>query len=50
LVSLGIADYRETHYKPFRVIYRIARNDVVVYCVVDARRDIRSFLERRLLR
>jgi toxin ParE1/3/4 len=50
LVSLGITDYRETHYQPYRIIYRIIRGDVIVYCVVDGRRDMRSFLERRLLR
>ncbi len=50
LASLGIADYREAHYKPYRVIYRILGSDVVVYCVVDGRRDMQSFLERRLLR
>jgi toxin ParE1/3/4 len=50
LVQVGITDYRERHYKPYRIIYRILGNDVVVYCVVDGRRDMQSFLERRLLR
>jgi toxin ParE1/3/4 len=50
LVSLGITEYRETHYKPYRIIYRIIRTNVVVYCVVDGRGDMRSFLERRMLR
>ncbi|SDR18169.1 toxin ParE1/3/4 [Rhizobiales bacterium GAS113] len=49
-VTLGITDYREAHYKPYRIIYSIIRTDVVVYCVVDGRRDMPSFLERRLLR
>lgn len=35
---------REAHYKPYRVMYRIMGTDVVIYCVVDGRRDMRSFL------
>jgi toxin ParE1/3/4 len=50
LIAIGISDYREVHHKPWRAIYRIMGNDVVVYCVVDGRRDVQSFLERRLLR
>jgi len=50
LAAVGITDYREAHYKPYRIIYRIIGADIVVYCVVDGRRDIQSFLERRLLR
>lgn len=50
LANLGITDYRETHFKPYRIIYRVIRTDVVVYCVVDGRRDMQSLLERRLLR
>jgi toxin ParE1/3/4 len=50
LASIGLSEYREIHHKPWRVIYRIMGQDVVVYCVVDGRRDMQSFLERRLLR
>jgi toxin ParE1/3/4 len=50
LVQIGITDYREVHYKPYRIIYRVFGSDVVVYCVVDGRRDMQSLLERRLLR
>lgn len=50
LVEVGITDYREMHYKPSRIIYRVIGSDVVVYCVVDGRRDMQNFLERRLLR
>nr|WP_298101345.1 type II toxin-antitoxin system RelE/ParE family toxin [uncultured Shinella sp.] len=50
LVSIGLGEYREIHHKPWRVIYRIMGQDVVIYCVVDGRRDMQSFLERRLLR
>lgn len=50
LTGLGITDYRELHHKPWRMIYRIIGEDVIVYCVADGRRDMQSFLERRLLR
>ncbi|MBX5216281.1 MULTISPECIES: type II toxin-antitoxin system RelE/ParE family toxin [unclassified Rhizobium] len=50
LASIGISEYRELHHKPWRMIYRIIGTDVVVYCVVDGRRDMQAFLERRLIR
>lgn len=50
LISVGITEYRELHHKPWRMIYRVIGNDVVIYCITDGRRDMRSFLERRLLR
>lgn len=50
LTGLGITDYRELHHKPWRMIYRIIGENVIVYCVADGRRDMQSFLERRLLR
>jgi toxin ParE1/3/4 len=50
LVGLGITEYRELHHKPWRIIYRVTGNDVIIYCVADGRRDMQSFLERRLLR
>lgn len=50
LRSLGMTEFREVHYKPYRVIYRISGQQAVVYCVVDGRRDMQSFLQRRLLR
>ncbi|WP_096701474.1 type II toxin-antitoxin system RelE/ParE family toxin [Magnetospirillum sp. 15-1] len=50
LRSLGMTEFREVHYKPYRVIYRIVDRLVVVYCVVDGRRDMQGLLQRRLLR
>ncbi|MBY3208892.1 type II toxin-antitoxin system RelE/ParE family toxin [Rhizobium laguerreae] len=50
LAGIGTSEYRELHQKPWRMIYRILGTDVVVYCVVDGRRDMQSFLERRLIR
>jgi toxin ParE1/3/4 len=50
LSLLGITDYREVHFKPYRVIYRVMTKAVVVYCVLDGRRDMQSLLQWRLLR
>jgi len=49
LLALGIKEYRQTAFKPHRVIYRIFGRQVVVYMVVDGRRDMQSVLARRLL-
>ena len=49
LISLGIKEYRQTFFKPYRLIYRITGNQVIVYMVVDGRRDMQSLLARRLL-
>jgi len=49
LLALGIKEYRQTSFKPYRVIYRVAENRVVVVLIVDGRRDMPSVLARRLL-
>lgn len=49
LLALGIRDYRQIIFKPWRLIYRLAGNSVFVYLVADGRRDIRALLVRRLL-
>ena len=46
----GVKDYREVHFKPYRVIYEIVGNHVVILGCFDVRRDMQSLLERRLLR
>jgi toxin ParE1/3/4 len=49
LVALGIKDYRQTAFKPYRVIYRVLGSQVVIYLIADGRRDMQSVLARRLL-
>lgn len=46
----GVKDYREVHFKPYRFIYEIIRNHVVILACFDGRRDMQLLLERRLLR
>lgn len=49
LLSLGIRDYRQTFFKPYRMVYRIIEQHVYVYLIADGRRDMQSLLVRRLL-
>jgi len=49
LVSLGIKEYRQTFFKPYRVIYRVTNHQVIIYLIADGRRDMQSVLARRLL-
>jgi toxin ParE1/3/4 len=49
LLALGIKEFRQTFFKPYRVIYRVTGDRVIVYLIVDGRRDMQSVLTRRLL-
>ncbi|MDD3609874.1 MAG: type II toxin-antitoxin system RelE/ParE family toxin [Halothiobacillaceae bacterium] len=49
LVGLGIKEYRQIIFKPYRVIYRVTGNQVMIYLIADGRRDMQSVLARRLL-
>ncbi len=49
LRSLGISEYRQVFFKPYRLIYRVHAKQVVVYVVADGRRDMGSLLAHRLL-
>lgn len=42
--------YRELHYKPYRIVYRVKDNEVLIQCVVDGRRNMADFLRQRLSR
>ena len=48
LMALGIREYRQVLFKPYRIIYRVIEKDVIVLLITDGRRDIPSLLERRL--
>lgn len=49
LSTLGIKEYREILFKPYRIIYRVQEHRVNVLLIVDGRRDMQTLLERRLL-
>ena len=50
LLTLGIRDYREVFFKPYRVIYRLLGDAVYVLLIADGRRDMQTLLQRRLLK
>lgn len=50
LFQIGVVEFREPHYKPYRVIYSLQSRTVYVHCVLDGRRDIQTILQERLLR
>ena len=49
LLKLGIREFREIFFKPYRIIYRVMDKNVYVLLIVDGRRDMQSLLQRRLL-
>jgi len=49
LLALGIREYRQIMFKPYRVIYRVVAKRVYIYVIADGRRDMQSLLARRLL-
>ena len=50
LERIGIYEYREIHFKPYRIIYQILESGVYVHCVLDGRRDLDDLLQERILR
>lgn len=49
LLTVGIREYREIFFKPYRIIYRGMGENVYVMVIVDGRRDMQAVLQRRLL-
>ena len=49
LLTLGIREYREVFFKPYRIIYRVSGKNVYVLVITDGRRDMQALLSRRLL-
>jgi toxin ParE1/3/4 len=49
LLALGIRDYRQVHFKPYRIIYHVAEDRVTVDLITDGRRDMAALVARRLL-
>lgn len=49
-LNLGVKDYRESFFKPYRIIFRVMEETVYIYLIADGRRDMQTLLTRRLLR
>lgn len=48
LASLGMRDFRQVFFKPYRVIYRVVGQRVYIYLIADGRREMQTLLARRL--
>ena len=49
LSALGIREFREVFFKPYRIIYRVERRTVYIYLIAYGRCDMQTLLSRRLL-
>lgn len=49
LLALGIKEYRQSFFKPYRLVYRVFARQVIIYLIADGRRNMQSLLLRRLL-
>jgi toxin ParE1/3/4 len=50
LRRLGITDYRQVFFGPYRLIYQVLGEQVILFLIADGRRNMQSLLSRRLLR
>ena len=50
LERIGIYDYLEIHFKPYRIIYQVRENDIFIHCILDGRRSLQELLQERLIR
>lgn len=49
LSALGLHEYREVFFKPYRFLYRTIDNTIYIMLIADGRRDMQTLLARRLL-
>lgn len=50
LAAIGIKDFRQKQFKPYRIIYRVIERSVFILVVAHGSRDFQSLLQDRLLR
>lgn len=49
LDRLGIRTFRQLVLPPYRIVYRVVGQEVLILLIADGRRDMQALLERRLL-
>ncbi|MDR3556638.1 MAG: hypothetical protein P4L55_17950 [Syntrophobacteraceae bacterium] len=49
MLAIGLREYREIYFKPYRIIYRVLAETVYVMVIADGRRDMQALLQSRLL-
>ena len=50
LAAIGIKDFRQKQFKPYRIIYRVVEARMFVLVVAHGSRNFQSLLQERLLR
>jgi len=50
LGGIGVSDFREVRYRPYRIFYSVERRTVFIHCVLDGRRDLQTLLQEHLIR
>ncbi|MDQ6987939.1 MAG: type II toxin-antitoxin system RelE/ParE family toxin [Mariprofundaceae bacterium] len=50
LATIDQMQYREIVHGPWRVIYQVDGNDVLIHAILDGRRDVQNLLAHRLTR
>ena len=50
LDRIGVVEYREIHFKPYRIIYQVIESKVYIHCILDGRRELHELLEKRIIR
>ncbi len=50
LKDIGVTDFREVFFKPYRILYLVTGECVYVHCIFDGRRDIADVLSARFFR
>ena len=46
---LGISDFREIFFKPYRIVYETKGKTIFIHAVLDGRRSCEDLLQQRLL-
>jgi len=49
LMEFGSCKFLEIHFKSYRMIYQVIKNQVFIHCVYDGRRNTQKLIEQRLL-
>ncbi|MCK5132881.1 MAG: type II toxin-antitoxin system RelE/ParE family toxin [Candidatus Sabulitectum sp.] len=50
LERVGVLEYREVGCYPYRIIYRVVGERLLIHCILDGRRNLMDLLHRRLIR
>jgi toxin ParE1/3/4 len=50
LERIGVIEYREIHFKPYRIIYQVVESNVYIHCILDGRKELQELLEKRIIR